>query len=1060
MQEAIEKMQNLGPLKGVSSGSFGSLAEQDRIRGLQAWLQSFLCPEELQVVALLAHFPASFPEETVLAMHGGPADKQRRAIADILADLRAASVLQPGGKAADGTARYSMQPLVREAAREIFRGLPQQAQMERLRLVKAWLERLEQQALQAHSGRVLADDAASSSMLFGLMAEHGVSLVDDEFLAGMLVLITGLGQRGFYAESFLLAVAVTEVIYRRHGLKNPMALTAISGLASAAYNMGDSGGALVLHELVLDLRPKQEGGYTFPEIWSSANDMALALFGMGENAAAGQLVEGLLEPPEPFFTFLLLDAVEWDPNMQSIFHKIGIAKQKMGNFTAARDIHAKMLSERQKTLGATDPDTLCSSSHLALAESSLGNYTWALRLQKDTLRAQRRSPALGPEHPDTMWTMHNIVGTLLEAGRLVEAAVQCKELLELRQRVLPPNHRDTMMTVNSLAHVQQLLGQHASEAERWQQLLEMQQMQRGAEPASTMHTRVRLATALDAAGQHAAAVSLLVDLEAEALQWAQLGSGKDSVKLDILERLMHLKARLSTCPACIAWQAIQAEGLDVESMQRLPEAMQPLLKGVQPLLEELNAVQKSVLGPMHGETLNSTWVLAVRAHTRSGDATEIHAYQELLEQRQAAHGAEFPDTVERMQDLALFYARYAKDLPRVAHLFEKVLALRLAAPGPRDTVATRACMWNLARAQRLLGQHAGAAAHYEALLALQMEDPGPGSPETLETLTMVASLRASMGNPAIAASLYEQLLVLQSNVDATHASLPEIMGSIAILSTDMGNLTAAVHWYTEALAFVTAAYGPEGPEAATSMSNLGSALAHSGQMAEAEQLLKAAHSLRSKLLGPADALTLRSQKKLIQAQALLGRHPEASRSQRLLLSLQPELVDNMPLREVFVWTGTPQEHYSWMQDSAAGIDFLLLLVGGAVCDCRGVPVGTEGVACHFNNPPALFAGVLLMVNRSIETSSGGGSANHVSSGTSRPQGETQVSCMIMKQLPGSPTRLPECRLLLTMLPGLVFQVRLRLRHLERMLGSNTWLTATFQGMQRPAEGWDFHVSCF
>jgi hypothetical protein len=58
---------------------------------------------------------------------------------------------------------------------------------------------------------------------------------------------------------------------------------------------------------------------------------------------------------------------------------------------------------------------------------------------------------LGPDHPDTLSTRHNLAYLLGEAGRVQEAVTEFERLLQDLVRVLGPDHPYTVTTRNNLA---------------------------------------------------------------------------------------------------------------------------------------------------------------------------------------------------------------------------------------------------------------------------------------------------------------------------------------------------------------------------------------------------------------------------------------------------------------------------------------------------------------------------------------------------------------------------------------------------------------------------------
>ncbi len=58
---------------------------------------------------------------------------------------------------------------------------------------------------------------------------------------------------------------------------------------------------------------------------------------------------------------------------------------------------------------------------------------------------------LGPAHPDTLRTRHNLAGAYRDAGRVAEAIAIYEPVLADRERILGRAHPDTLATRRALA---------------------------------------------------------------------------------------------------------------------------------------------------------------------------------------------------------------------------------------------------------------------------------------------------------------------------------------------------------------------------------------------------------------------------------------------------------------------------------------------------------------------------------------------------------------------------------------------------------------------------------
>ncbi|GAA1794077.1 serine/threonine-protein kinase [Actinomadura chokoriensis] len=102
----------------------------------------------------------------------------------------------------------------------------------------------------------------------------------------------------------------------------------------------------------------------------------------------------------------------------------------------------------------TDPDHPINALRVRAAQAGehgmAGRYSVAVGILQSLLPDRQR--VLGPEHPDTLTTRHNLAHWTGHAGDPAAARDQFADLLPVRERVLGPEHADTLNTRQSLAH--------------------------------------------------------------------------------------------------------------------------------------------------------------------------------------------------------------------------------------------------------------------------------------------------------------------------------------------------------------------------------------------------------------------------------------------------------------------------------------------------------------------------------------------------------------------------------------------------------------------------------
>ncbi len=189
-----------------------------------------------------------------------------------------------------------------------------------------------------------------------------------------------------------------------------------------------------------------------------------------------------------------------------------------GHYREAEPLLRRALEIRERVLGPEHPDTLTSMTNLAdllwrnaelraaernrnttfrrLAEwcSPLkGDFEDAAVLFRRALDASQR--ALGPEHPQTLASLHNLAVLLLSKG---DAGTEelCRRVLEARGRVLGPEHPDTLTSMNFLAHVLTRKRDLAGAEQACRRALEIRERVLGPEHPDTLTSVIDLANML------------------------------------------------------------------------------------------------------------------------------------------------------------------------------------------------------------------------------------------------------------------------------------------------------------------------------------------------------------------------------------------------------------------------------------------------------------------------------------------------------------------------------------------------------------------------------------
>jgi serine/threonine protein kinase len=381
----------------------------------------------------------------------------------------------------------------------------------------------------------------------------------------------------------------------------------------------------------------------------------------------------------------------------------------LGEAALAVEVFQKALDTRKAELGPDHPDTLHSMHNLAMAYRDSGQLVKAVPLFEDTL--EKCKDKLGPDDPRTLVTTSHMAQAYLASGQLAKAVPLLEETLEKRKATLGPDHPDTLTSMGDLAAAYRERGQLAKAVPLFEESLEKHKAKLGPDHPYTLSTMNSLAVAYRVSGQLAKAVPLLE----EALDKRKATLGPDH------PHTLNTMSNLAV--------AYRVSGQVAKAV---------------PLLEETLEKQKTKLGPDHPDTLTSMNSLALAYQANGQMAKAVPLLEETLEKRKAKLGNDHPTTLYSMNILASAY-RASGQLAKALPLFEETLEKRKTKLGP-DHPDTLQSMNNLALAYKDSGQLGKAIPLYEETLEKAKGKLGPDHPDTL----------LSMGNLGQAYALAKQ----------------------------------------------------------------------------------------------------------------------------------------------------------------------------------------------------------------------------------------------------------------------------------------------------------------
>jgi hypothetical protein len=162
-----------------------------------------------------------------------------------------------------------------------------------------------------------------------------------------------------------------------------------------------------------------------------------------------------------------------------------------GDAAEARDQYAAPLPIQERVLGPEHPATLATRHNLAAFTWEAGDAAGARDQCAALFSIEER--VLGPEHPATLDTRASLARWVGEAGDAAGARDQCAALLPIQERVQGPEHPDTLTTRANLASWTGRAGDVAGARDQYATLLPIQERVQGPGHPDTLATRDNLA---------------------------------------------------------------------------------------------------------------------------------------------------------------------------------------------------------------------------------------------------------------------------------------------------------------------------------------------------------------------------------------------------------------------------------------------------------------------------------------------------------------------------------------------------------------------------------------
>jgi len=249
----------------------------------------------------------------------------------------------------------------------------------------------------------------------------------------------------------------------------------------------------------------------------------------------------------------------------------------------------------------------------------------------------------------------------------------------------------------------------------------------------------------------------------------------------------------------------------------------------------------------------------------TGDAAAaLPLYRRALESREQMLGAEHPDTLISVSNLA-FCLLTLGDAAAALPLYRRALDSSETVLGAGDP-QTLTCLNNVASCLNSLGDAKAALPLFvRALMGLE-HVLGPEHPDTLDSLNNLAGCLERLGEPAAALPLYRRAVESSERVlGAEHPSTLISVNNLADCLQKLGDGPAALALYVRTLKSNARVLGAEHPQTLICVNNLGLCLASCGDAAAAVPLIGRAAEIAERTLGTDHPITRQLRASLVQA---------------------------------------------------------------------------------------------------------------------------------------------------------------------------------------------------
>ena len=496
---------------------------------------------------------------------------------------------------------------------------------------------------------------------------------------------------------------------------------------------------------------------------------------------------------------------------------------------------------RKSVLGSDHPDYAASISNLAAYNSSLGNYSEAIRLGTEAMEIFKK--VLGTDHPDYATSISNLAGCYSDIGNYSEAIRLGTEAMEIRKSVLGTDHPDYAMSISNLALYNSRQGNYSEAIRLGTEAMEISKRVFGTDHPDYATSLSNLAGYYSEIGNNSKALRL--GTEAMEIRKSVLGTEHPDYAMSISNLAQYYSGL----------------GNYSEAIRLGTEAME---------------IRKSVLGSDHPDYAASISNLAAYNSSLGNYSEAIRLGTEAMEIFKKVLGTDHPDYATSISNLAGCYSDIG-NYSEAIRLGTEAMEIRKSVLGTKHPDYATSIS-NLAAYNSSLGNYSEAIRLEAEAMEFRKSVLGTDHPDFATSLGNLASDNSSLGNYSEAIRLGAEAMEIRKRVFGTdHPVYATSISNLAGCYSENGNNSKALRLGTEAAEIRKRVLGTDHPHYAMSIRNLALYNSRIGNYSEAIKLGTEAMEIYKRVLGTEHLDVAISLGNLAAYNSSLGNYSEAIR---------------------------------------------------------------------------------------------------------------------------------------------------------------------------------------